>query len=65
MIYSYEALDRTHCINNSIQVSLVEHKFYDDCEEYRELVDRAIEMLGNAYQVACKVYNDEIWELAK
>ena len=65
MTYSYEALDRTHCIINSVQANLTEYKFYNDCEEYRELVDKACELLTDAYQVAGKAYNDEIWEIAK
>ena len=59
MSYSYEALDRTHCIINTIQVNLVEHKFYDDCEEYKELVDQAIYLLAEAYQVVGKVLDAE------
>jgi len=33
--FAYEALDRTHCTISSIQVNLIEHKFYTDDEEYR------------------------------
>ena len=50
--FSYEALDRTHCVINTIQVNLIEHKFYDNCEEYKKLVDQATEILAKAYQVA-------------
>ena len=50
--FSYEALDRTHCVLNTIQVNLIEHKFYDNCEEYKKLVDQATEILAKAYQVA-------------
>ena len=54
MTYAYEALDRTHCIINTIQVNLVEHPFYDANEDYRKLVDSAINSLCEAYQVAGK-----------
>ena len=50
--FSYEALDRTHCVINTIQVNLIEHKFYDNCEEYRKLVDQTTELLAKVYQVA-------------
>jgi hypothetical protein len=49
--FAYEALDRTHCTISSIQVNLIEHKFYDNCEEYKKLVDQATEILAKAYQV--------------
>ena len=62
MTYAYEALDRTHCIINIIQVNLVEHPFYDDNEDYRKLVDSAIESLADAYQVSGKVWDEEIDE---
>ena len=54
MTYAYEALDRTHCVINTIQVNLVEHPFYDANEDYRKLVDSAVESLCEAYQVAGK-----------
>ena len=59
MTYAYEALDRTHCIINIIQVNLVEHPFYDDNEDYRKLVDSAIESLVDAYQVAGRAWDEE------
>ena len=59
MTYAYEALDRTHCIINTIQVNLVEHPFYDDNEDYRKLVDSAIESLVDAYQVAARAWDEE------
>ena len=55
MSFAYEALDRTHCIINNIDVNLVQHRFYTDNEEYRKLVDTAIEALSNVYQVAGRV----------
>ena len=57
--YAYEALDRTHCIISNIQVNLVEHPFYDDNEDYRKLVDSAIESLVDAYQVAGRAWDEE------
>ena len=62
--FSYEALDRTHCVINTIQVNLIEHKFYDNCEEYRKLVDQATEILGEAYQVAGREWDKELEEIA-
>ena len=59
MSYSYEALDRTHCIINTVQVNLVEHKFYSESEEYKDLIDQAIYLLAEAYQVAGKVLDTE------
>ena len=55
MSFTYEALDRTHCIINNIDVNLVQHRFYTDNEEYRKLVDTAIEALSEAYQIAGRV----------
>ena len=52
MSFAYEALDRTHCIINTIDVNLVQHGFYTEDEDYRKLVDTAIEALSAAYQVA-------------
>ena len=52
MSFAYEALDRVHCIINTIDVNLVQHGFYTDNEDYRKLVDTAIEVLSAAYQVA-------------
>ena len=43
--FAYEALDRTHCTISSIQVNLIEHKFYTDDEEYRNLIDKAVEFI--------------------
>ena len=40
--FAYEALDRTQCTISSIQVNLIEHKFYTDDEEYRNLIDKAV-----------------------
>ena len=57
--FAYEALDRTHCTISSIDVNLVEHRFYTDNEDYRKLVDTAIEALSGAYQVAGRVDDDE------
>ena len=54
MSYSYEALDRTHCIINTIQVNLVEHKFYSESEEYKDLINQAVYLLTEAYQVVDK-----------
>ena len=62
--FSYEALDRTHCVINTIQVNLIEHKFYDNCEEYKKLVDQATEILGEAYQVAGREWDKELEEIA-
>lgn len=59
MTYTYEALDRIHCIINNIQVNLVEHCFYDENEDYRKLVDSAIESLADAYQLAGKAWDVE------
>lgn len=50
--FAYEALDRTFCTINSIDVNLVQHRFYTENEDYRKLVDTAIEALSDAYQVA-------------
>lgn len=55
MSFAYEALDRTHCIINSIDVNLIQHRFYTDNEDYRKLVDAAIEALSDAYQIAGRV----------
>lgn len=63
--FSYEALDRTHCVINTIQVNLIEHKFYDNCEEYRKLVDQATEILGEAYQVAGREWDKELGEIGE
>ena len=63
--FSYEALDRTHCVINTIQVNLIEHKFYDNCEEYRKLVDQATEILGEAYQVAGREWDKELEEIGE
>ena len=63
--FSYEALDRTHCVINTIQVNLIEHKFYDNCEEYRKLVDQATEILGEAYQVAGRDWDKELGEIGE
>ena len=62
MTYAYEALDRTHCIINTIQINLVEHPFYDANEDYRKLVDSSVESLCEAYQVAGKFWYEEIDE---
>ena len=62
--FSYEALDRTHCVINTIQVNLIEHKFYDNCEEYKKLVDQATEILAKAYQVAGREWDKELEEIA-
>lgn len=59
MSYVYEALDRTHCVINTMQVNLVEHKFYDECEEYKELVDQAMDLLAEAYQIAGQAWDFE------
>lgn len=59
MTYAYEALDRTHCIINTIQVNLVEHPFYDESEDYRKLVDSVIEYLSEAYQLAGNAWDIE------
>lgn len=56
MSFAYEALDRTFCTINSIDVNLVQHRLYTENEEYRKLVDAAIEALSEAYQVAGRVY---------
>lgn len=53
--FAYEALDRTFCTINSIDVNLVQHRFYTENEEYRKLIDAAIETLSDAYQVAGRV----------
>ena len=63
--FSYEALDSTHCVINTIQVNLIEHKFYDNCEEYRKLVDQATEILGEAYQVAGREWDKELGEIGE
>ena len=60
--FAYEALDRTHCVINTIQVNLIEHKFYDNCEEYRNLIDKAVELLSDAYQVAGRESYDVLYE---
>ena len=59
MTYSYEALDRTHCIIQSIDVNLAQHPFYDTNEEYRKLIESAIDSLCEAYQVAGEVNYEE------
>ena len=60
MTYAYEALDRTHCIINTIQVNLVEHPFYDESEDYRKLVDSAVESLADAYQLAGQGWDEDL-----
>ena len=62
--YSYEALDRTHCILMNIQTNLVEHNFYESCEEYRKLLDGACDLLADAYQVAGREWDKELEEIA-
>lgn len=65
MSFTYEALDRTHCIINSIDVNLVQHRFYTENEDYRKLVDTAIEALSVAYQVAGRVDYEQDEGIAK
>ena len=60
--FAYAALDRTHCTISSIQVNLIEHKFYTDDEEYRNLIDKAVELLSDAYQVAGRESYDVLYE---
>lgn len=55
---AYEALDRTLCAINNIEVNLVEHSFYDENEEYRKLIDSTVKALFQANRVAA-------WEMAK
>ena len=59
MSFAYEALDRTHCIIMQIQTNLIEHKFYDSCEDYKSLVDQACNLLAEAYQVAGREWDTE------
>ena len=42
---------------------LVQHRFYTDNEEYRKLVDTAIEVLSNAYQVTGRADYEQDVEL--
>ena len=65
MSFAYEALDRTFCTINNIDVNLVQHGFYTDNEDYRKLVDTAIEALSDAYQVAGRVDYEQDEGIAK
>ena len=61
--YSYEVSDQTRCIItciiSAIKINLVEHKFYNESEEYKDLIDQAIYLLAEAYQVVGKVVDTE------
>lgn len=59
---AYEAMDRIHIIQCQIQEALLEHWYYEeDAEhEFKQLLDEAIDTLGECYQIAARDWYNSI-----